>query len=180
MAAAQQCNVSGSLAAAQWQRQRQRRWRQCASAILVVPWWRRSDGNSGSGGSTTGNGNRRCNGTQHKLCISSCASARAILYSNIVRRAMTTAMKMLNVDDKASCASARQFHITSRNSDDDKDYWRRQRTSVGRRGMRPHAQEHNIFTASCGGMTTIVASSWKKSTNHYNETRGNKVNNQLL
>ena len=36
---------------------------------------------------------------------------------------MTTTMKTSNVDDKASCASARQFHIASRNSDDNKDYW---------------------------------------------------------
>jgi hypothetical protein len=114
---------------------------------------------------------------QHELCISLCASAHAILYSNIVRHATTTAMKKSNVDDKALCASARQFHIASCNSNDDKDYWQRRRTSVGRQGRRPHAQEHNIFTALRGGTMTIVTSSWKKSTNHYNETRGNKVNN---
>ena len=60
--------------------------------------------------------------TQHELCISLCASARAILYSDIVRRATTTAMKTSNVDDKALCASAQQFHIAARNSDNDKDY----------------------------------------------------------
>jgi hypothetical protein len=100
-----------------------------------------------------------------------------ILYSNIVQRATTTAMTMSNVDGKALCASAWQFYIASRNSDDDKDYLRQRRTSVGQQGTRPHAQEHNIFTVLGGGTTTIVASSLKKYPNHYNETRGNKVNN---
>ncbi len=166
--AAQQRDISSSLAVAQRRRQRQRRWRQRTSGTLAAAWWRRGGGGRGSGGSTIGNGNWR---------ISSCTSARAVLYSNIVRRATTTAMKTSNVDDKALCASARQFHIASRTSDNDKDYWRQRRTSAGRQGTRPHAQEHNIFTGSCGGTTTIITSSWKKSTNHYNETHVNKVNN---
>ncbi len=153
LAAACQRNIGGSFVAARWRRQRQ---------------WRQLDRQWQSGGATA---------TQHKLCISSCASARAILYSNIVRRPTTTAMKTSNVDDKASCASARQFHIASCNSDNDKDYWRRRRMSARQRGTRPHAQEHHIFTKSHDGTTTIVTSSWKKSTNHYNETPGNKVNN---
>jgi hypothetical protein len=34
----------------------------------------------------------------------------------------TTAMTMMNVDDKASCASTQHFHIASRNGDNDNNY----------------------------------------------------------
>ena len=44
-------------------------------------------------------------------------------------------MMTTNVDDKASGASAQHFHIVSRNSDDDNNYWQQRKTSVGRRGL---------------------------------------------
>jgi hypothetical protein len=45
-------------------------------------------------------------------------------------------MMTTNVDDKASGASARHFHIASRSGDDDNNnYWQQRTTSVGRRGL---------------------------------------------
>jgi hypothetical protein len=45
-------------------------------------------------------------------------------------------MMTTNVDDKASGASARHFHIASRSSDDDNNnYWQQRMTSVGRQGL---------------------------------------------
>ena len=124
-----------------------RQQRQHNSAALVAAWWRRGGGGSGSGGSAMAIGGAMA--TQQELCISLCASAHAILYSNILRRARTTAMTTSNVNDKALCANARQFHIASPSSNDDNDYRQRQTTSVGQQGTRPHAQEHNIFTSRC-------------------------------
>jgi hypothetical protein len=48
----------------------------------------------------------------------------------------TTAMMTMNVDNKASGASARHFHIASCSGDDDNNnYWQQQTTSVGRHGL---------------------------------------------
>ena len=137
----------GSLVAAR----RQRRWRQRDRQWQSAVQWRRN--------------------------TSSCGSARAILCSNIVRRATTTVMTMSNVDDKALCASARQFHIASCNSDNDNDYGRRQTTSVRRRGTRPHVREHNIFTLRCAVGRRQSLRVLGRSLLINNETRGDKVNN---
>jgi hypothetical protein len=48
----------------------------------------------------------------------------------------STAMMMTNVDDKASGASARHFHIASRSGDkDNNNYWQQRMTSVGRQDL---------------------------------------------
>ena len=47
------------------------------------------------------------------------------------------------VDDKASGASARHFHIVSRNSNNDNNYWQQRTTSVGRQGL---VCEHTTYS----------------------------------
>jgi hypothetical protein len=52
-------------------------------------------------------------------------------------------MMMTNVDNKASGASARHFHIVLRNSDEDNNYWQQRTMSVGRRGL---VREHTTYS----------------------------------
>jgi hypothetical protein len=60
--------------------------------------------------------------------------------------ATTTTMAMMttNVDDKVSGASDQHFHIVSRNSDNDNNYWQQRTMSVGRRGLvREHTKNYH-------------------------------------
>ena len=53
-------------------------------------------------------------------------------------------MMTMNVNDKASGASDQHFHIVSRNSDNDNNYWQQRMTSVGRQGLvREHTTNYH-------------------------------------
>jgi hypothetical protein len=97
----------------------------------------------------------------HELSIRHCAQAHELLITAVTttyfndeilkaytsRRAMamttTMAMMMTNVNNMASGASARHFHIASRSGNNNNNYWQQGTMSIGRRGL---VREHTTYS----------------------------------